>query len=110
MRTSGGSSARAISSSLSRPWPIEIPGASEPWMVIERSRSKRLRFCGAAVSRKETKAESGTRSPGPERMKTFERSFGAARSWARAEEHTSELQSHSDLVCRLLLEKKKKQK
>src|SRR5438034_7904517 len=29
---------------------------------------------------------------------------------ARSEEHTSELQSHSDLVCRLLLEKKKKQK
>src|SRR5438132_7122732 len=29
-------------------------------------------------------------------------------SW-RSEEHTSELQSHSDLVCRLLLEKKKKQ-
>ena len=28
----------------------------------------------------------------------------------RSEEHTSELQSHSDLVCRLLLEKKKKQK
>src|SRR5438034_7670694 len=30
--------------------------------------------------------------------------------WAlwRSEEHTSELQSHSDLVCRLLLEKKKK--
>src|SRR5438034_6503693 len=27
----------------------------------------------------------------------------------RSEEHTSELQSHSDLVCRLLLEKKKKQ-
>src|SRR5206468_7114382 len=28
----------------------------------------------------------------------------------RSEEHTSELQSRSDLVCRLLLEKKKKQK
>src|SRR5438132_4821987 len=28
---------------------------------------------------------------------------------ARSEEHTSELQSHSDLVCRLLLEKKKQQ-
>src|SRR5437588_3449171 len=27
---------------------------------------------------------------------------------SRSEEHTSELQSHSDLVCRLLLEKKKK--
>src|SRR5437588_6370783 len=32
-------------------------------------------------------------------------------SWrARSEEHTSELKSHSDLVCRLLLEKKKKNK
>src|SRR5438132_7281874 len=28
----------------------------------------------------------------------------------RSEEHTSELQSHSDLVCRLLLEKKKSMK
>src|SRR5947207_7502254 len=27
--------------------------------------------------------------------------------YPRSEEHTSELQSHSDLVCRLLLEKKK---
>src|SRR5947207_12248437 len=32
---------------------------------------------------------------------------GACRN-QRSEEHTSELQSHSDLVCRLLLEKKKK--
>src|SRR2546427_7643661 len=28
-------------------------------------------------------------------------------NWARSEEHTSELQSQSNLVCRLLLEKKK---
>src|SRR5260221_1088027 len=37
--------------------------------------------------------------------------LGAARQTAsscRSEEHTSELQSHSDLVCRLLLEKKNK--
>src|SRR5260221_10167045 len=33
--------------------------------------------------------------------------FGSA-DQIRSEEHTSELQSHSDLVCRLLLEKKKK--
>src|SRR5260370_27496917 len=33
----------------------------------------------------------------------------AGASW-RSEEHTSELQSHLNLVCRLLLEKKKKQK
>src|SRR5438132_8543676 len=30
------------------------------------------------------------------------------RAVVRSEEHTSELQSHSDLVCRLLLEKKKR--
>src|SRR5260370_32180253 len=31
-----------------------------------------------------------------------------APSWSRSEEHTSELQSHLNLVCRLLLEKKKR--
>src|SRR5215211_8098969 len=35
---------------------------------------------------------------------------GSRRRSRRSEEHTSELQSHSDLVCRLLLEKKKKKK
>src|SRR2546427_8289621 len=35
----------------------------------------------------------------------------SSRLWrARSEEHTSELQSQSNLVCRLLLEKKKKNK
>src|SRR5947207_5808303 len=34
--------------------------------------------------------------------------IGISLLW-RSEEHTSELQSHSDLVCRLLLEKKKYQ-
>src|SRR5437588_6304929 len=33
--------------------------------------------------------------------------FGRMLGTLRSEEHTSELQSHSDLVCRLLLEKKK---
>src|SRR2546430_7736681 len=33
---------------------------------------------------------------------------GVARQLGRSEEHTSELQSQSNLVCRLLLEKKKK--
>src|SRR5437773_8382269 len=35
-------------------------------------------------------------------------SWHAALVGERSEEHTSELQSHHDLVCRLLLEKKKK--
>src|SRR2546427_3362101 len=34
---------------------------------------------------------------------------GPPRSCTRSEEHTSELQSQSNLVCRLLLEKKKKE-
>src|SRR5260221_2859047 len=34
-------------------------------------------------------------------------SYEAQKDGMRSEEHTSELQSHSDLVCRLLLEKKK---
>src|SRR5438132_10030487 len=43
-------------------------------------------------------ASSGSTPPSP--------AWGSVRS----EEHTSELQSHSDLVCRLLLEKKKKKR
>src|SRR5438034_6314306 len=34
--------------------------------------------------------------------------LGGYQARLRSEEHTSELQSHSDFVCRLLLEKKKK--
>src|SRR5574343_1395250 len=44
---------------------------------------------------------------GPQRVMYEEASGYGLRS--RSEEHTSELQSHHDIVCRLLLEKKKKQ-
>src|SRR5438034_6383078 len=48
------------------------------------------------------------------RQTIFEKSLRRAKILCahsgRSEEHTSELQSHSDLVCRLLLEKKKKKK
>src|SRR2546430_7155912 len=44
------------------------------------------------------------RCPAPRRR----RSSPLARTYGRSEEHTSELQSQSNLVCRLLLEKKKK--
>src|SRR5260221_6781390 len=47
----------------------------------------------------------GTACPLPSKR---EKGEGRRSSWRRSEEHTSELQSHSDLVCRLLLEKKKK--
>src|SRR5260370_35868948 len=48
----------------------------------------------------------------PEANNNASRSRGlwyTSRGWSsRSEEHTSELQSHLNLVCRLLLEKKKK--
>src|SRR5260221_7067486 len=53
-----------------------------------------------------TKVTKGARSaPG---RQLYRSSPSAESLHARSEEHTSELQSHSDLVCRLLLEKKKK--
>src|SRR5260221_3723607 len=45
-------------------------------------------------------------APGRDRRACQRRHAGRA-LLPRSEEHTSELQSHSDLVCRLLLEKKK---
>src|SRR5260370_22984418 len=52
----------------------------------------------------------------PKCVCSFWRSASGARSYRparwteeRSEEHTSELQSHLNLVCRLLLEKKKKE-
>src|SRR2546427_13180945 len=55
------------------------------------------------------------RSAGYRRDKASRRSRAGGhcdqpRRCARSEEHTSELQSQSNLVCRLLLEKKKKKK
>src|SRR5882672_5525222 len=46
--------------------------------------------------------------PGAEDSAIFEPALFGGAGVHRSEEHTSELQSHSDLVCRLLLEKKKK--
>src|SRR2546430_5855705 len=40
----------------------------------------------------------------------YEQMGSSTSSCSRSEEHTSELQSQSNLVCRLLLEKKKKHK
>src|SRR5436190_17946196 len=42
------------------------------------------------------------------RRRPMKQRVRASTARSRSEEHTSELQSHSDLVCRLLLEKKKK--
>src|SRR2546427_7202413 len=46
----------------------------------------------------------------PRAINTLSQKARCGLRWARSEEHTSELQSQSNLVCRLLLEKKKKKK
>src|SRR5438034_246533 len=51
-----------------------------------------------------------SRSSAWPKTRTWLRISIATRGSERSEEHTSELQSHSDLVCRLLLEKKNKEK
>src|SRR5947207_10372562 len=48
--------------------------------------------------------------PGTEKMRAAFLACDPDHAHDRSEEHTSELQSHSDLVCRLLLEKKKQQR
>src|SRR5438034_7453257 len=69
-----------------------------PYTTLFRSRTastcRRTRFSSPRGPRRRCSSSSATSST------------RATRS--RSEEHTSELQSHSDLVCRLLLEKKKK--
>src|SRR5690606_41771365 len=69
---------------------------------------------GASPARRQPAGTSSERrsrfSPGT-RARRFTRKSAftsARRSTARSEEHTSELQSRENLVCRLLLEKKKK--
>src|SRR5438034_8779411 len=68
-----------------------------PYTTLFRSRQDSSAPAGA-VARPTRPPRPGRRGPGS----------GGGRS--RSEEHTSELQSHSDLVCRLLLEKKKNKK
>src|SRR5690242_21044260 len=53
--------------------------------------------------------------PGDESLPILRKHFAYSGYWlnnppGRSEEHTSELQSHVNLVCRLLLEKKKKKR
>src|SRR5690242_21556602 len=76
-----------------------------PYTTLFRSAGAGVRAGGAAATRR------------PRRRRRDDRARGRLRPGgdgavgeARSEEHTSELQSHVNLVCRLLLEKKKKNK
>src|SRR5687768_17916072 len=66
-------------------------------------------LAGAGTARRSTRAPRRARRPSTASRRAPPRTRGAA-SRARSEEHTSELQTRLHLVCRLLLEKKKKDK
>src|SRR5690349_24263546 len=71
-----------------------------PYTTLFRSRRRNGCGCGAPDSREPGWAARTPRT-------TIRGSPSAAPPSSRSEEHTSELQSRRDLVCRLLLEKKK---
>src|SRR5438132_1960774 len=94
-------------------------GLSPAWLASSTSRSTTSRLA-AAINRSCTPDPATANSPEPGVAHVSVTSAVAiVSSWVipimprmtrlqrRSEEHTSELQSHSDLVCRLLLEKKK---
>src|SRR5260370_27986866 len=74
-------------------------GSGEPDAAVvklERALGK-FRHAGRAPELPEGLAEA----------RASKKTLRGTRFWFRSEEHTSELQSHLNLVCRLLLEKKK---
>src|SRR2546430_13395842 len=65
-------------------------------------------FRSSAISWVAPSGETATTRPSSPPVMNFSPDATATRT-ARSEEHTSELQSQSNLVCRLLLEKKKRE-
>src|SRR2546421_2330306 len=80
---------------------IRRPPRSTLFPYTTLFRSPLMSFCARTLNWRVKPAGSAMR---------FSKLRSKAVSSRRSEEHTSELQSRSDLVCRLLLEKKKKRK
>src|SRR3712207_6903762 len=80
-----------------------------PYTTLFRSAVAHRQLVGRAHTRPGVTAEPGWRRRWSIRKRDAE-PCAAARQHLRSEEHTSELQSRQYLVCRLLLEKKKKKK
>src|SRR5205085_6895557 len=83
-----------------------------PYTTLFRSqpRAAARRPPGNLRSTAARSSEARGRSAAARKTRRSWRSRSRAASPRRSEEHTSELQSQSNLVCRLLLEKKKKKK
>src|SRR5947207_4025087 len=83
-----------------------------PYTTLFRSRAWTDRPTTARTARASLFGRETSSSPRSPTSSRWRRSWAISSVWrvGRSEEHTSELQSHSDLVCRLLLEKKKNKK
>src|SRR5690606_41147672 len=84
---------------------VVVVGASVAMTISFRSLDQRPRCRGPACS---TRVRAGRGECIFYAYCTQFRTFMASAVQSRSEEHTSELQSRENLVCRLLLEKKKK--
>src|SRR5260221_9890915 len=79
-----------------------------PYTTLFRSKARTGKtMVGAASAFAIAGFTAKTASPGSPAFLPMSASVRHRQESRRSEEHTSELQSHSDLVCRLLLEKKK---
>src|SRR5260370_29321028 len=81
-----------------------------PYTTLFRSRDGGAREARVEVARGQRNRHRPHARPQPARRgrdRVRADGDGAACTRSRSEEHTSELQSHLNLVCRLLLEKKK---
>src|SRR5204863_9937597 len=101
----------ALAAATPRPFFLRAPPTAEIYTLslhdalpisATRTCSRTSRWSAPGAPRSPTRGRrtsswSGTRELSPARCW----------AWGRSEEHTSELQSRRDLVCRLLLEKKK---
>src|SRR5690349_22582505 len=79
-----------------------------PYTTLFRSRATTARQAEATTSRPRESAPGEKSCPRWRIATNAEAQNTRVQPTARSEEHTSELQSRRDLVCRLLLEKKKK--
>src|SRR5690606_41835718 len=81
-----------------------LPIWAEPELHVRDLRGRQLESAGAR------RGDGGRRRPGGRLQPALLLRRGGPGQDPRSEEHTSELQSRENLVCRLLLEKKKKKK
>src|SRR5688572_31419322 len=82
-----------------------------PYTTLFRSQHQQAFYRRATSGMVARKGQIGvTRDRLPDPAAANGKWTGAGNGFWRSEEHTSELQSQSNLVCRLLLEKKKKKK